>query len=126
MVGSMNRFLLFVPIVLLACSVTRPALLPTPSPTHQGRSTYPALRVTDSAGRARWVYNAWVDGDTLRGLRSPDMLRERIALPINQVRAVAAPRFSPGRTVGLIAGLGGVVMAVFLLTPDPVYVGGYP
>ena len=124
MVGSMNRILLFVPIMLLACSVTRPALLPTPSPTH--RNAYRALLVTDSAGRTRWVYNAWVEGDTLRGLRSPDMLRERIALPINQVRAVAAPRFSPGRTVGLIAGLGGVVMAVFLLTPDPVYVGGYP
>ena len=122
----MNRFLLFVPIVFLACSVTRPALLPTPSPTHQSRTSYRALLVTDSAGHARWVYNAWVEGDTLRGLRSPDMPRERIALPINQVRAVAAPRFSPGRTVGLIAGLGGAVMAVFLLTPGPVYVGGYP
>ena len=123
MVGSMNRFLLFVPIVLLACSVTRPALLPTPSPTH--RSTYRALLVTDSAGRARWVYNAWVDGDTLRGLRSPDMLRERIALPINQVRAVAAPRFSPGRTVGLISGLVGVVVAAVLLGPHQVYSVGY-
>jgi len=121
----MNRFLLFVPIVFLACSVTRPAFLPTPSPTEQGRTTHPALLVTDSAGRARWVYNAWVEGDTLRGLRSPDMPRERIALPIDQVRAVAAPRFSLRRTVGLIAGLGGVVMAALLLAPDPVYAGGY-
>ena len=122
----MNRFLLFFPIVFLACSVTRPALLPAPSPTHQGRTTYPALLVTDSAGRARWVYNVWVESDTLRGLRSPDRPRERIALPINRVRAVAAPRFSPGRTVGLIAGLGGVVMGIFLLAPAPVYAGGSP
>jgi len=121
----MNRFLIIVPIVLLACSVTRPAFLRTPFPTEQGRTTYPALLVTDSAGRARWVYNAWVEGDTLRGLRSPDMPRERIALPIDQVRAVATPRFSPGRTVGLIAGLGGVVIAALLLAPEPVYIGGY-
>jgi len=121
----MNRFLLFVPIVFLACSVTRPAFLPTPSPSEQGRTTYPALLVTDSAGHARWVYNARVEGDTLRGLRSPDMPRERIAMPIDQVRAVAAPRFSPGRTVGLISGLVGVVVAAVLLGPHQVYSVGY-
>ena len=121
----MKRVLLGVPIVLLACSVTRPTSLPAPSVSEQRRTMYPALLVTDSTGRARWVYNAWVERDTLRGLRYPEASRERIALPVSQVMAVAAPRFSPGRTVGLIAGLGGVVIAALLLAPEPVYIGGY-
>src|SRR3989442_9791451 len=44
---------LFRSIVVLACSVTRPALLPTPSPTHQGRTSYRALLVTEALDRDR-------------------------------------------------------------------------
>ena|SRR2546425_12186806 len=121
----MKRVLIAVPIVFLACSVTRPTSLPTPSASEQGRTIYPALLVTDSTGRARWVYDAWVERDTLRGLRAPEAPRERIALPMRQVMAVAVPRFSPGRTVGLISGLVGVVVAAVLLAPDPVYSVGY-
>src|SRR6267154_1541982 len=93
------------PIVLVACSVTRPTSLPTPSASAQDRTIYPALLITDSTGRARWVYDAWVEGDTLRGLRAADAPRERIAVPLSQVTAVAAPRFSTGRSVGLVGGL---------------------
>jgi len=121
----MQRLLLAAPIVFLACSVTRPMSLPTPSAGEEGRTLYPALWVTDATGRARWVYDAWVERDTLRGLRGPAPSRERIALPISQVRAVAAPRFSPGRTVGLIGGLVGLVLASVLLAPEPVYAVGY-
>src|SRR5436309_2521221 len=116
---------LVVPIVLLACSVTRPTSLPAPSASAQDRTIYPALLVTDSTGRARWVYDAWVEGDTLRGLRAADAPRERIAVPLSQVKAVAAPRFSTGRTVGLIGGVVGVVLAAVLLAPDPVYAVAY-
>jgi len=122
----MKRVLLLaVPIVFLACNVTRPTSLPAPSTSEQGRIIYPALLVTDSTGRARWMYEAWVEHDTLRGLRAPEGSRERIALPMSQVMAVATPRFSPGRTVGLISGLVGVVVAAVLLAPDPVYSVGY-
>ena len=121
----MKRLLLAVPIVLVACSVTRPISLPVPSTKDERPTVYPALFVTDSAGRGRWGYDAWVERDTLRGLRAPDMPRERIALPISQVKAVAASRFSPARTFGLLGGLAGVLGALALMAPDPDYSLGY-
>jgi hypothetical protein len=114
----MKRVLLVVPIVVLACTVTRPTHVPAPSASEH-RRTYPALLVTDSSGRTRWVYDAWVERDTLRGLRFRET-RERIVVPINQVVAVAEPRFSAGRTAGLLGGLAGVAVVVVLLFPDPV------
>lgn len=115
----MKRALLVVPIVLLACTVNRPTQLPAPSGSAH-RRMYAALLVTDSSGRTRWVYDAWVERDTLRGLRFRTS-RERIAVPMNRVVAVAAPRFSAGRTAGLLGGLAGAAVAVVLLFPDPVY-----
>ena len=117
----MKRGLLVVPLVFLACSVVRPISLPTPS-TSESPKTYPALLVTDSTGHAQWVYNAFVEGDTLRGVRNPQASREHIALPLSQVKSVAAARFSTGRTLGLLGTLGGMVVAVALLMPQPDYV----
>lgn len=121
----MKHTLLAVPLVLLACSVTRPMSLPAPVAGAQPATVYPALLVTDSAGHRRWVYAARVEGDTLRGLRGPEPSRERLALPLSQVRAVAAPRFSAVRTAGLVGGLVGVAVVAALLAPDPVYVIEY-
>ena len=120
----MKRLFLFLPL-FLGCSVTRPAALPAPS-LGEPSPAVPALRVTDSTGRAQWIYRAWVDGDTLRGLGSPDMPRQRIAMPVGAVRAVAASRFSLGRTAGLIGGLLGAFAAAVLLAPEPVYGVGAP
>ena len=110
-------------MVLLACSVTRPTAFPVPSANEQRPTVYPALLVTDSAGRATWIFRAWVERDTLRGLRAPDMPREHVALPMSQVKGVAASRFSLGRTFGLLGGLGGVLGAIILMAPEPVWAG---
>jgi len=117
----MKRVLLVVPLVFLACSVVRPISLPAPS-TSEHPTTYSALLVTDATGHAQWVYNAFVEGDTLRGVRNPQASREHIALPLSQVKSVAAARFSTGRTLGLVGTLGGMVVAVALLMPQPDYV----
>lgn len=117
----MKRVLVAVPLVLLACSVVRPVSLPAPS-TGEARTTYAALLVTDSAGHAQWVYNAFVEGDTLRGVRNPQASRESIALPLSQVKSVGAARFSTGRTLGLLGTLGGMVVAAVLMAPKPDFV----
>jgi len=120
----MKRIVLVVPLVFLACSVVRPITLPAPSASEH-RTTYPALLVTDATGHAQWVYNAFVERDTLRGVRNPQASREHIALPLSQVKSVAAARFSTGRTVGLFGTLAGMVVAAGLLAPKPVFGPGY-
>lgn len=124
--GPMRHLVLAIPLLLIGCSVTRPLSLPTPAGTENRPSVYPALRVTDSAGRARWVYNARVEGDSIWGSRHPGASRPRIAVPLAEVRTLATPHFHVGRTVGLIGGLAGVVVAAALLAPDPVYAIEYP
>jgi hypothetical protein len=114
----MKRVLLVVPLFFLACSVVRPISLPAPSTSEHG-TTYTALLVTDTTGHAQWVYNAFVDGDTLRGVRNPQASRESIALPLSRVRSVATARFSTGRTVGLFGTLAGMVVAAALMAPKP-------
>lgn len=110
----MKRMLLAVPIVFLACSVVRPISLPAPSSSE-------ALLVTDVRGHAQWVYDAFVEGDTLRGVRNPQGGREGVALPLSEVKSVAAARFSTGRTLGLVGTLGGMVLAVLLMMQNHVY-----
>ena len=117
----MKRILVVLPSVLLACSVVRPMALPAPSTSAHG-TTYPALLVTDATGRAQWVYDAFVAGDTLRGLRNPQGGREQVSLPLGDVKSVAAARFSTGRTLGLVGTLGGLVLAAVLMAPKPVFV----
>jgi hypothetical protein len=120
----MKRVLLLLPLVFLACSVVRPVSLPEPT-TREARKTYPVLLVTDTTGHAQWVYNAFVEGDTLRGVRNPQASRESIALPLGQVKSVAAARFSTGRTLGLFGTLAGMVVAAGLMAPKPDYVLDY-
>jgi hypothetical protein len=120
----MKRIVLVVPLVFLACSVVRPITLPAPSASEHP-TTYPALLVTDARGHAQWVYNAFVEGDTLRGARNPQASRERVALPLSEVKSVAAARFSTGRTVGLFGTLAGMVVAVAVLAPKPDFAFNY-
>ncbi len=116
----MKRVVLLVPLVFLGCTVVRPISLPAPS-TGETRRTYTALLVTDTTGHAQWVYNAFVEGDTLRGVRNPQVSRESIAVPLSRVKSVAAARFSTGRTVGLFGTLAGMVLAAVLMAPKPVF-----
>ncbi|HEY3279006.1 MAG TPA: hypothetical protein VGJ83_00715 [Gemmatimonadales bacterium] len=111
-------------LIAAACSVTKPVDL---APGVAGIREYlaahapPVLLVSDSVGHARWVHHPRLEGDTLRGLRSQDMPLERIAIPLNQVRGIAAPRFSAGRTLGLFGGLAAALGVVILAAPDPDY-----
>jgi hypothetical protein len=121
-------WVLTLPLVLAACSVNRPvALAPGPAGVTEYLAAHrPSdLLVTDSAGRSRWVHNPTLDGDTLRGLRNRELPRERLAIPVMQVRSLAAPQFSTGRTLGLVGGvLGTLVMAIVVLAGNgahPVY-----
>ena len=117
----MKRFLLVVPLVFLACSVVRQVSLPAPS-TSEHPTPYPALLVTDAAGHRQWVYNAFVENDTLWGVRNPQVSKESIALPLSYVKSVGAARFSSGRTAGLFGSLAGLVIAAVLLAPNPDFV----
>jgi hypothetical protein len=79
------------------------------------------LQVTDTVGRKRWLYDASLRGDTLHGLRTTTMPRERIAFSLDQIRQVAAPRFSTGRTLGLVGTLAALVGVWALMAPEPQY-----
>lgn len=111
-------------VLMTSCTITRPvAVAPTPSSLEEylrGR-TRAALRITDSVGRRRWVYDAIVRGDTLRGSRSQTTPRDSIAVPLNQIREIAVSRYSATRTLGFVGGLVALVGLLALLAPDPTY-----
>ena len=114
----------FLVLLLPGCSVTRPiAPVPAPEAVENYLRAHPnaALRVVDSTGRARWVYDASLNADTLRGLRAPTMPRQPVAISLGETREVAAPRFSAVRTLGLVGGILAVVAGLALMAPDPVY-----
>jgi hypothetical protein len=115
---------LLVPLVLHACTVARPiASNPSPESIQAYLQTHPRapLRVTDSAGRARWVYETALSGDTLRGLRATTMPRQHVAVPVRQITQVSAPRFSILHTLGLVGGILTITAILAFATPGPVY-----
>jgi hypothetical protein len=111
---------LFIP----GCTVTRsiaPAAAPETIESYLRTHPHAALRVTDSTGRARWVYDASLGADTLRGFRASTMPRQSLTIPVREIRQVAAPRFSPVHTMGFIAAIGALVAGLAIMAPDPVY-----
>lgn len=110
--------------VLCGCSSLHPiSAAPTPVALTEYLRTHqrPALMITDTTGRTRWVYDARMSGDTLRGLRTTDRFSEPIVIPIGQVSGAAAQEFSAIRTLGL-AGVVFTVLAFIALTmPRAVY-----
>src|SRR2546422_5425803 len=77
--AHVRRRALALPAVVVACSVNRP-ISPTPEPAavanYLAAHHHPDLLVTDSVGHSRWLHNARLDGDTLRGLRSEEHTSE--------------------------------------------------
>src|SRR3989449_402698 len=123
--AHVRRYALALPAVVVACSVNRP-ISPTPETAavanYLAAHHHPDLLVTDSVGHSRWLHNARLDGDTLRGLRSRELPREQVAIPLTQVRSVAAPQLSTGRTAGLVGGvLGALLITVVAFGPQAVY-----
>lgn len=118
--------ILCVPVLIAgtACSVTRPvAPTPTPANIQEYLAHHPKtpIKIVDSTGRSRWIYEASLRGDTLRGLATTTMPRTPIAMDLRQVSQVAAPRFSATRTLGLLGGLAALLALYALALPEPVY-----
>jgi hypothetical protein len=106
------RYVLALPIVVAACSVNRPiALAPGAAGVAEYLSAHhpPDVLVTDSAGHSQWIHRVKLDGDTIRGLRNRQLPPEQVAIPVTQLRSLAIPALSGGRTVGLVCGLLGAL-----------------
>ena len=119
------RWSLSLTLLIAACGVTKP-VAPTPTPVsiqaYLSEHSHSTLRVTDSSGRKRWIYDARLRGDTLRGLRNANVRWDSLAVPLEGVSEVAARRFSPTRTLGLLGGLAAIVGFVAIATkPETVY-----
>ena len=111
-------------LALPACTVTRPiAPAPAPESIQEYLRAHPrtALRVTDSTGQVRWVYDAFLSADTLRGLRSTTMPRRPVTIPLTELSAVSASRLSAVRTLGLFGGILAVGVVLALSGPGPIY-----
>lgn len=110
-------------LLLSGCSATRPLAGPASVSIQEYLRHHPraALRVADSTGRRQWIYEAELRGDTLRGVRNTSMPRNPIAIPVNQISAVGAPRFSAAHTLGLLGGIAAVAGILALMAPEPVY-----
>jgi hypothetical protein len=111
-----------------ACTSTQ-TLAVAPTPEEIGpflQDQRPAdIRITDTAGRQLWIHNPRLVGDTLRGVTRREPPQAPLAIPLTQIRASAVPRFSAGRTAGLVGGLlGGAGLALLVLATsgsEPVY-----
>src|SRR5512146_661520 len=107
-----------------ACTAVRPiAQNPSPESIQAYLRSHPGatLRVTDSTGQARWVYDIAVIGDTLRGLRSSTMPRLPVVVPLRHITQVGAPRLSTTRTLRLIGGMLAVAAIFAFTTPGATY-----
>lgn len=104
---------------LAACTVNRTvSVRPDPdSLAEYLQARHPAdLLVTDSLGGAQWVHRARVDGDTLRGLRNRELPSQNLAIPVTRISAIAIPRLSAARTIGLVgAVLAAATVAIAML-----------
>jgi len=120
----LERLILIAPLVVAACVATRPvAPVPTPASVQDYLHRHPhaTLRIADSTGRRRWIYDAALQGDTLHGVRNTSLPRDPVAVPFAQLREVSAQRFSTTRTLFLVGAMAALVGLVALMMPDPVY-----
>jgi len=113
--------------VIAACSVNRPVTL-TPEPNALAgylTAHHPAdIRITDSAGRARWLHAPRLDGDTLRGVPGTDLPPQRLAIPMTAVRSVEVPQLCTGRTLGLfgaVVATAGLALLIIASGTGPSY-----
>jgi hypothetical protein len=104
----------------IACTANHPVPGgPEPSPLsayladHRPRD----LRVTTTAGSSLWLHNPMLAGDSLIGDAGRDQPPARRAVALADIRALEAPKFSAGRTLGLIGGIvGTAAVAVLILS----------
>lgn len=68
-----------------------------------------AIRVQQRDGRREVVYAPEVRGDSLLGYQDWSARAEHRALALTDVKEVATRHLSPGRTAGLVLGIGAVV-----------------
>lgn len=115
-------------MLLAGCTANREMQL---SPTPDGLATYLQtshprdLQVTDTAGQQFWLHRPKLVGDSLVGLPDWNRSASRRAIPVAAIGSVAEPRFSAGRTIGLVGGiLGSAGIALIIVAssgPEPVY-----
>ena len=120
-----SPWILLVVLLISACSVTKPvAPSPTPESIQAYLSDHPraTLRVTDSTGHKQWIYETRLRGDTLRGQRNASFRWDSIGIALAGKTEVAAPHFSPTRTLGLLGGIAALVgFFALVVQPKPVY-----
>ena len=92
---------------------------PHPEPlTAYLRTHRPAhILVADSTGETRSLYDAQLQGDTLRGTSKRVPPAQRLTIPLASVQSVTVPRFSAVRTLELAGAVVAVVGIVKLLLP---------
>jgi hypothetical protein len=111
-----------------SCTTNRPVQL---SPDPEGVASYlqtarpSALQVTDTAGKVVWLHAPALAGDSLAGMLNRGDSRTRQVFPPAEIRTIAEPHFSAGRTLGLVGGvLGSMGIALLIVAPtgpEPVY-----
>jgi hypothetical protein len=110
------------------CTTNRPVQL---SPELEGLATFlqtsrpSALEVTDTGGKVVWLHAPAMAGDSLAGVLNRGDSRTRQAFAPAEIRTIAEPHFSAGRTLGLVGGvLGSMGIALLVVAPpgsEPVY-----
>jgi hypothetical protein len=109
--------LLAAALLFASCTYNRPVTLAPPeSIASYLAAHHPSdVLVTDTSGRARWVHDPRLDGDTICGSHYHDFTRPRVAIPVDVIRSLATPHFSLGRTLGLLGAVLGTAAAALLI-----------